>query len=431
MSSTSVARLPYVLQSVSSSDPSHSSLSSPHGWQSVRLCSYPQSLLLWLGCVCDVRKVQLLSHQSKIARTVELYAGTRSEQSAAGRDSRAEAVDWARLGFFSLDANEKSAYKARELKVTAATSTPHIATAAPTTPTSRITSHSHPHCVWLDCPLHCAAQSVPLSCQCEWLRVLLKGCHVNPLNVDKQVGIVALHIMGQQLTPPAPSFSVTGHLSPTPSSLSALSPLPRPSVSSELDVSTSQYLSHLHQLKAAAIDAEDFDAAKQMKARIDRLLRVIPDIVDCERRKRDAIAREEYDEAKECKKEADRLREAALRDRGAVDERKEERTEPASQRGKRRESRHVVDLPELEVAPLQQQKHSAHTTAQLLLDDDRPIRPAKQPNDGVNKTATTAADERPLDGPTARAKDNKQMASSDEDKSEERYILACHPATPP
>ena len=117
MSSASAARLPYVLQSVSSSAASHSSLSSPNGWQSARGCSYPQSVSLWLGCTCEVRKVQLLSHQSKIARTVELYAGSRREPQQSGRAGGAEAVDWSRLGFFSLDPNEKSAYKARELKV--------------------------------------------------------------------------------------------------------------------------------------------------------------------------------------------------------------------------------------------------------------------------------------------------------------------------
>ena len=122
MSSQSAVRLAYSVTSVSSSDASHASLSSPNGWQSARGCSYPQSLTLWLGGQCEVRKVQLLSHQSKIARTVELYAGGRSEQSkqqqaAAGRDDRAEAASWQRLGFFSLDANDKSQYKARELKV--------------------------------------------------------------------------------------------------------------------------------------------------------------------------------------------------------------------------------------------------------------------------------------------------------------------------
>lgn len=111
------SRLPCVLSSVSSSDANHSSLSSPHGWQSARGCSYPQSLVLWLGCVCEVRKVQLLSHQSKIARTVELYAGSGGSGGKAHSGKAAEGVEWSRLGFFSLDANEKSAYKARELKV--------------------------------------------------------------------------------------------------------------------------------------------------------------------------------------------------------------------------------------------------------------------------------------------------------------------------
>ena len=278
---------------------------------------------------------------------------------------------------------------------------------------------------------------MPLSCECEWLRIVLKGCHANPLNADQQVGIVALHILGQQLTLPAPAFALGGQLSSAkPSSLSSGLSLPLPSsasvASSELDVSTAQYLSHLHQLKAAAIDAEDFDAAKQMKARIDRLQSVVPDIVECERRKREAIAREDYDEAKQCKKEADTLREAALRDRGtaASEERKEDRSMPASQRGKRRESRHVVDMPEAtdggqqhqSQQPQQQQKPQQLSMAQSLLDDDRPIRPAKQSNAAAQNT-TAAAEDRPLETRPARQKDNKRLAGSDEEKSEQCDLL--------
>ena len=438
------SRLQYVLQSVSSTDPSHSSLTAPHGWQSARGCSYPQSLLLWLGCLCEVRKVQLLSHQSKIARTVELYAASRKQQQQqqqTGRDGRADGVEWSRLGFFSLDANEKSAYKARELKVT-----PHSHPARLTHTQTDIHRQTHRHTYALACIVYshspslltfalCVClfvnllQSVPLSCQCEWLRIVLKACHVNPLNADGQVGIVALHVMGQPLSQPAAHFTASGQSAAAPSSLSSLSPSPLSTVAAagELDVSTLQYLSHLHQLKAAAIDAEDFDAAKQMKARIDRLQSAIPSIVECERRKRDAIAREDYDEAKQCKKEADRLREAALRDRPAAaaaeaaEERKEDRMEPMSQRGKRRESRHVVDMDE----PVQQQPQQS-SAANPLLDDDRPIRPAKQSSNGGS--TAVAADDKAVDTRQARGRDSHPPASNEEDKSERHLDGAQRPA---
>ena len=310
-------------------------------------------------------------------------------------------------------------------------------------------------------PVVRAAQSVPLSCQCEWLRVLLKGCHANPLNVDGQVGIVALHVLGQPLTAAAHSFPAAAQPSQQPSpSLAA------PFAQSELDASTLQYLSHLQQLKAAAIEAEDFDSAKvlataqqhnqcertqhrssccaltavsarcvdwcqAMKARIDRLLGVVPRIVECERRKRDAIAREEYDEAKQCKLEADRLREAALRDRdaqGGADESKEERSELPSARSRRRESRHVVDMPEVEASQQPRGVSGRQSvTVAALPDDDRPIRPAKQSSgaDGHTTDTTSAAvDERPIHARQARGKQStsKQPASSDEDRSGDVWL---------
>ena len=45
------------------------------GWQSAKFCPYPQTLILRFPGFFDLRKIQILSHQSKIAHTIELYAG--------------------------------------------------------------------------------------------------------------------------------------------------------------------------------------------------------------------------------------------------------------------------------------------------------------------------------------------------------------------
>ena len=75
---------------------------------------------------------------------------------------------------------------------------------------------------------------------------------------------MALHVLGQPLSAAAPSFAIAGQPSPQPQpSFPAASSSPAASFAqSELDASTLQYLSHLQQLKAAAIEAEDFDSAK-------------------------------------------------------------------------------------------------------------------------------------------------------------------------
>lgn len=76
------------------------------GWQSARFCEWPQELGVWFpdGAVA-ISQVQLLSHQSKIATRVELFVGTGA--SAAEYDS----ARFTRLGYLSLDSNERSNYK--------------------------------------------------------------------------------------------------------------------------------------------------------------------------------------------------------------------------------------------------------------------------------------------------------------------------------
>lgn len=61
------------------------------------ICLDPRSLL----------KVQILSHQSKIATQIELFVG---------HGDSYESAQFRRLGYLSLNSNERSKYQARELK---------------------------------------------------------------------------------------------------------------------------------------------------------------------------------------------------------------------------------------------------------------------------------------------------------------------------
>jgi centrosomal protein CEP104 len=77
------------------------------GWQSARFCEYPQELGLWFpdGAVA-ISQVQLLSHQSKIATKIELSVGVGGSY---------EDAKFTRLGYLSLDSNERSGHKVRRL----------------------------------------------------------------------------------------------------------------------------------------------------------------------------------------------------------------------------------------------------------------------------------------------------------------------------
>ncbi|KAJ8608429.1 hypothetical protein CTAYLR_010332 [Chrysophaeum taylorii] len=150
------------------------------GWQSPKFCDYPQEVVLELADEVDIREVQILSHESKIATRVELY------------------VDDRRLGYLSLDANERSGYRARELK------------------------------------------SVYVRARGRYLRLVAHKCHVNRENLFNQVGIVAVNVIGE-------------------------------ACEAEEDPLAAAQLAKLEAAKRRAVQVEDYDRAKLIKAEIERL----------------------------------------------------------------------------------------------------------------------------------------------------------------
>jgi len=74
---------------------------------------------------------------------------------------------WARLGYLSLDSNERSAFKARELK------------------------------------------SVYLKKRGAFLKLLFHRCHINSLNLYNQVGLIAINVLGTPDARVAPHGALT------------------------------------------------------------------------------------------------------------------------------------------------------------------------------------------------------------------------------
>jgi hypothetical protein len=87
----------------------------PHtrGWQTPRFCEYPQEIGIQFASVSDIQQLQVLSHQSKIATRIEIFVGTAVEGDPRPAYSRAK---FKRMGYVSLDPNERSNFQARELK---------------------------------------------------------------------------------------------------------------------------------------------------------------------------------------------------------------------------------------------------------------------------------------------------------------------------
>eukprot|EP00281_Chroomonas_sp_CCMP1168_P000292 CAMPEP_0206257140 /NCGR_PEP_ID=MMETSP0047_2-20121206/25170_1 /ASSEMBLY_ACC=CAM_ASM_000192 /TAXON_ID=195065 /ORGANISM="Chroomonas mesostigmatica_cf, Strain CCMP1168" /LENGTH=129 /DNA_ID=CAMNT_0053683683 /DNA_START=28 /DNA_END=413 /DNA_ORIENTATION=+ len=112
------AKLKFKLVYCSSEDPefpsSELNAHSPHtvGWQSARFCDYPQELGFQFGANVKLTQLQILSHQFKIATKLELFVGSTPE----GEKPTYQRCRFKRLGYLSLDSNERSSWQARELK---------------------------------------------------------------------------------------------------------------------------------------------------------------------------------------------------------------------------------------------------------------------------------------------------------------------------
>lgn len=211
-----------------------SSTTKTKGWQSIRFPEYPQKIVLKLqGGIHDVRKLQVLAHESKIPTSMEVFCGNRAK----------DAIVWERLGYLSLDDNQRSQFKARELK------------------------------------------SVYVNARGEYIKFIIKQCHINTINLFNQVGIVAINVVGT-------SSKVTG----------------ANDLDSGLDPRTSDRIQDLQRRKDAALHREDYEEAKRIKAAVERLQNIADKIAALERKKAHAVANEDYDLAKAFKDEIDLLR---------------------------------------------------------------------------------------------------------------------------
>jgi centrosomal protein CEP104 len=221
------------------------------GWLSEKFCNYPQELILQFSCPVRIRQLQFLSHQSKISSKIELYISSPNESSLP-----LEQLNFKRLGYLSLDNNEKSQYQARELK------------------------------------------SVYIDAECLYLKLLLNKCHTNSQNVYNQVGLIAINAIGEEI---GSMPRIVGRNADE-----------RLENEMEYDPHTAERLKALYAAKAKAIENEDFDEAKKLKETIERLKSVGRALLTLEEKKRLAIENEDYDTAKVVKVEIERLRNAVM-----------------------------------------------------------------------------------------------------------------------
>ncbi|WAR15732.1 CE104-like protein [Mya arenaria] len=123
------------------------------GWQSARYCLYPQDIVIHLEKRSRLRKIQVLSHQCLIATRIEFFVGDVPDGMPVDLDN----ARYTRLGYVSLSDNEKTGFKARELK------------------------------------------SVQVDAVGVFLKLNIHKNHINKYNIYNQVGLVAVNVIGDPI----------------------------------------------------------------------------------------------------------------------------------------------------------------------------------------------------------------------------------------
>lgn len=262
-----MSRLKYAILKLSSEDQefpgsellAHSSQNK--GWQSARFCDFPQEILLGFDQVVHLRQVQFLSHQSKIATKIELYTALPDADTPGGPSY--ETARFKRLGYLSLDSNERSNFQARELK------------------------------------------SVYVDVTTQFVKVLLHKCHINKYNLVNQVALIAMNCLGDVVGPDLPGDISTPSV---PSKIVNATRDSNPLVDEmRFDPYTLERIKAVTAAKNRAIELEDYDEAKKCKEMLNKLRKMGQALKELETKKQQAVINEEYDVAKALKIEIDRI----------------------------------------------------------------------------------------------------------------------------
>lgn len=226
------------------------------GWQSVRFCNFPQELLFEMidGDVL-ITQFQVLSHQFKISSNIEIFIG------AGGSPSTAT---FKRLGYLSLDSNERSDYQARELK------------------------------------------TVYINKSGQYLKLVLNDNYPNKHNIYNQVGIIAVSLIGADMS--EAKLTPRG-INDAPKKVAIKNnPYTDITVDMNLDPKTASKLRQLAEAKSHAIENEDYLTAKQIKQVESDLKALGSRLAQLDLAKSEAVEAEDYDLAKEIKDQSDNLR---------------------------------------------------------------------------------------------------------------------------
>ena len=216
---------------------------------------------------CRLTHTQIVSHETHIARKLELFVSSRLSFDT-NHDKDVDDVNcFRRLGFVRLKSNTRSKYRARELK------------------------------------------TVHVQAEAALLKLRIHDCYVNEHNRYNQVGIMAIHVYGESLSL-LPSCSADDEAGAR-SFVNEENTMRDGTIDwrhrTNVDAEMAARIREIQVAKDRAVDIEDYDQAKVLKQREEQLKSFGLELARLEAQKREAATMEDYDEAKRIKQEIGRL----------------------------------------------------------------------------------------------------------------------------
>jgi len=235
------------------------------GWLTAPRASFPASVTARLRVPSDVRRLRLLSHECKIATSCDVYVACRGARGG---------TTVKKLGTLRFESGAECGYRARELK------TVHVNVKEATE-----------------------------------VRLEFAGCHENARNAERQIGLMALTIIGEPsevresaLVPPPTTTPTTTTRGAVAIAGVARAPRGGGGFEDDVDAVTAEKIREVTARKEHAVDAEDYDEAKRLRDVIARLKTFGVRVKVLQEEKMRAVEAEDYDEAKRLKIEIDKMR---------------------------------------------------------------------------------------------------------------------------
>ncbi|CAF1175141.1 unnamed protein product [Rotaria sordida] len=241
----------------SSSDEQHPASELNHhgplvnGWQSSRFSSYPQELILQFENYVRLRRIQLLSHQYLIASKIEFFIGDcTTDDSITLENAR-----YTRLGYIELSTNERTDFKARELK------------------------------------------SIHIDSEGIFLKLVIHKNYVNRLNIYNQVSIVAINLLGDDIDKSHENVETQSDAIANSSRSDQISIIDDLAFAMYQDPEIAAIIKNLDRKKQECVHDEKFDQARKFKQAIQELIKIGERLARYEVEKRQAIENEDYETA--------------------------------------------------------------------------------------------------------------------------------------